>query len=106
MANWYMTQNNRRPSITAQLYSATGPIDLTGATGVKFVMSRNGVSKIDASATIVTAATGKVRYDWGATDTNTPGVFNAHFEITWSSGITQDVPNDRYDQVIILPDLR
>jgi len=101
MTNINITEGDRRPSIRAQLYSSSGPLDLTAATGVKFQMGRNGVTKVDAAAVIENAASGVVRYDWAANDTSIPGDFLAQFEVTWGTGITSKVPNNGWLRVVV-----
>ena len=98
MADIYMTQGNRLPSIKATLMDADGAVNLTGYT-VKFVMSRNGVQKIATACTVVSAATGEVQYDWAAADTDTPGQFIAQFEVSDDTSPTpkkQNYPSTGY----------
>ncbi len=61
--------------------------DLTASTSVKFSMVNRatGVTVIDeAAATIVTAASGLVRYTFSAADIGTPGVYN----YTWTEYVS------------------
>ena len=61
--------------------------DLTSSTSVKFSMVNRatGVTIIDeASATIVTASSGLVRYTFSAADIGTPGVYN----YTWTEYVS------------------
>jgi len=91
------------------LYAIT-PTDiiLTGAT-VVFSMRKTlaNTNKVDrASATVVTATgTPTLGYDWQAGDTDTAGVFNAEFEVTYSDGTIETFPNDGYIVVRIDEDL-
>lgn len=107
MADIELTQNARLPSLYCTLYDYTGTVDLTSASGVKWVMmDETGANKVDAAGTIVTPATqGLVRYDWAALDVNTPGRFYGQWEIT-ISGLTQNYPSDRYLVVEILENPR
>lgn len=104
---FYIKRGDQLPSVEATLREPAAPgqigaeIDLTGATGVKFLCS-NGV---DAAAVIVSAAGGQVRYDWGTDETEEAGTFNGEFEITWGDGRKQTVPNGEYIKVIIAADL-
>lgn len=113
MADFEIKENDLLPSITYQLQDAAGNIDLTGSS-VKFIMSAQlGVTnKVDAAATIVTPASGIVRYDWTGTDTDTPNdpddpndAYFAEWEITFPSTKKLTVPNDGYITVRIIPDL-
>jgi hypothetical protein len=54
---------------------------------------------------VVDALTGKVRYDWQGTETDTPGEYIAEWEIGLPGGIKMTVPNDGYITVSILGDL-
>ena len=78
---WYT--GDRDPSISETITVAGEPFDLTGLT-VRFLMRAIGSStlKIDKAATIVTAAAGSVRYDWGVDDLDTPGFYLAWWEVT------------------------
>lgn len=101
---FYIKRGDLLPSVEAALRTITRePIDLTPATGVRFLCS-NGVA---SPAVIVDTTGGLVRYDWDTDETDTAGVFNAEFEITWGDGRKQTVPNGQNDyiKVIITADL-
>jgi hypothetical protein len=85
-ADFEIPKGRLLPILTATLTDDVGPIDLTGAT-VKFQMRPPGVGttlKVDAAATVVSAATGQVSYTWSGTDTDTEGLYVAWFEVTYS----------------------
>lgn len=73
------------PSLTDTL-----GVDLTGATVKLRMRASDGTLKVDTAATIVTAATGAVRYDWGASDLNTAGEYLAWWRVTFGSGAIQE----------------
>lgn len=84
---------NRNPPITENIIDTNGdPVDLTGAT-VTFSMRRVGSSTLKvsaASATIVSAPAGTVRYSWAAADVNEAAEYLCWWTIT-AAGLTQDV---------------
>lgn len=106
-ADFTIKAHDRLPSIQATLLSAGVPVDLTTATGVKFILKlENGSTpKVNAAATIVTAASGLVRYDWLAVDTDTPGSYLGEWEVTWSGGKKQTFPTLTYHAIDVLADL-
>lgn len=106
MADFSLKSHDRLPSIQATLSSGGSPLDLTGA-AVSFIMApvKGGVPKVNAAATVVTAGSGVVRYDWAAGDTDTPGSYQAEWQITWSDGRKQTVPTLTYHSINVLADL-
>jgi hypothetical protein len=105
VADFTIKQNDRAPSITSFLKQAGVAINLTGST-VKFLMKNRdtGTVKVNATATVVTALTGEVRYDWGASDTDTAGNYFAEWEIT-AGGLKTTCPNGRYLDITVLPEI-
>ena len=104
---FYIKQNDTSPSMAATLKDANdAAIDLTGAT-VRFHMRAVGASQVtvDAAATLVTPASGTVRYDWQADDTDTVGSYQAEFEVTYADGSIETFPNDGYIRVEITDDI-
>jgi hypothetical protein len=89
----HVKQNDTKPFVKAVLSEVTGSppqasaVNLTGAT-VKFIMRLSGSStaKVATTATISTAASGIVRYEWVAADTDTLGNYIGEFEVTDSGG--------------------
>jgi len=102
-----LKQNDTSPSIQTTLLDGNGlPVDISGNLGVTFHMRNSeGTVIIDTAATVVTAASGIVRYDWDAADTATSGTFQAEFEVTYSDGKVETFPNASYIQVIITDDI-
>lgn len=100
-------RNDRAPSIEGTLGLSDGTVvNLTG-TSVKFIMTLAGatIPKINAAATIVDAINGEVSYSWGATDTDTAGLYRAEWEVTFAGGIKRTFPSDDFLYVRVLEDL-
>jgi hypothetical protein len=102
-----LKQNDTSPSIQTTLLDGNGfAVDITGNLGVTFHMRDSaGTVVIDTAATVITAATGIVRYDWLPADTATSGTFQAEFEVTYSDGKVETFPNASYIEVIITDDI-
>lgn len=92
-------KDNQSPSLEDTISINGAPFDLTGST-VKLRMrpERSSTLKVDAAATIVTPASGLVRYDWVAADVDTAGVFEAWWRVTLAGGDVQETP--RFQVVI------
>lgn len=99
-------KGDRRPRYRVQLTANGSPVDLTGATAIRFLMKSGvtGALKIDGVATVVDAATGIIEYPWAAGDTDTSGTFNIEFEVNWA-GEKQTFPSSGYFTCTINDDL-
>lgn len=113
MADFSLKAHDRLPVIQAALTQKDNlgqdqPIDLTTATGVKFVMRNKDTStvKVNSPAAIIgSASLGIVQYQWGAGDTDVVGSYQAEWEITWPGPKKQTVPTASYHTIDILADL-
>lgn len=104
---FYIKQNDTGPAMLATLQDANGnAINLVGAS-VRFHMRKmHGANPvIDAEATVVTAASGIVRYNWLAADTATVGTYQAEFEVTYADASIETFPNGGYIDVQIIDDI-
>ena len=98
--SYRIKRGDRKPDYKATLRQknettgAMEAIPLGAAQQVKLLMKSSSGSMVVNSPMIVDDATGgKVRYEWDADDTTTAGTFSVEFEITWSTGIVQTIPN-------------
>jgi hypothetical protein len=87
-------QGDTGPSLLATLHDQTDPfipLDLSDASGVRFQMRKPDDKRytVNAPATIVNAATGRVRYAWGPNDLAVPGDYEVQFEVTFVDGMVQ-----------------
>ena len=95
MATFTIKEGDTSPSIQITAQDSDGnAVDCTGATG-RFHMTRFDAvaTKIDAAATLVTAASGVWRYDWAVGDTDAPGVYEAELEVTYADATVETFPN-------------
>ena len=105
-SDFSLKQDDTWPPLNATLSDANGPINLTTATSVTFIMKpTGGGSPITGTCTIVSAAAGTVRYVWVTGNTTVAGTYQAEFEILWADGKIGTVPNEGYFTVEILADL-
>ena len=107
MIDFYIKQNDTSPAIAATLQDDAGnAIDLTGAS-VNFHMIEqdSATVKVDAAATIVSEANGQVKYNWIAADTDTVGVFNAEWEVTYADTTIETFPNNEHLKINIVDDI-
>ncbi len=100
--SFFLMQDDTSPAWTPTLKDVDDVvIPLTGAT-VQFIMKTEaGVTKVDAPATLDDAANGVVRYTWLPADTDTAGLFNASWQVTYSDGKIETFPNHGYLRVRI-----
>ncbi len=104
MGTFFFKQGDTVPKIQTILKDGAGVIvDLTGAT-VKFKMRSkfDATVKIDSAALVVSPGTdGLVEYQWVTADTNTPGWYDAEWEVVFPGGKIETFPNKGYDTIKI-----
>lgn len=112
MSTFNLKVGDRLPTLRRTLRDGDGdPIDLTGAT-VTFRMRPQPTGptvpalKIAAGATTTIGAPtdGVVDFAWGASDSDTPGVFDGEFAVS-IGGLPMTVPSSGYVTVVIEPKL-
>jgi hypothetical protein len=70
-------------------------ISLTGATAIFRWRPANTETWVNSEPAIIATATvtPKLRYEWQAGDTNTPGLYEAQFVVTYADNTTETFPN-------------
>lgn len=107
MPDFTLKRGDELPTIQASLSTGGAPVNLTGATVVRFIMApkAGGTVKVKSPAVIVSATDGIVRYDWKTADTDVAGEFQAEWEVTWADGKSQTFPTGSYHSIAVLADL-
>ena len=107
MSVFILKRGDTRPPVKVQLFSDSGgTVNLTGCT-VRFKMRKPDQStlKVNAAATIVDATSGIVQYSCTTIDTDTAGLFQAEFEVTYPDDGIETHPDNGYLAFCILVDL-
>lgn len=109
MSDVQLKTGDTSPAVTATLTSPDGTAINVSAADVRFQMEPaldpDAGLTVDAPATIMDGDAGRVRYDWQAGDTVTPGRYHGEFVVDHHDGTTETVPNDGYFIIQILPRL-
>lgn len=107
-ADLTIRQSDTLPALTSTLTLPTGsPVNLSGA-AVSFVMrtlTSNTPVKLAGTASVVTAASGKVRYSWAAADTASSGLYMGEWHVTLSTGKKYTWPNNGYLSISVQENL-
>lgn len=95
MASYHIRKGNRLPAIEAYLSRDNSVADLTDATSVQLIYwPAGGGAALTKEAAFVGAKTaGRVKYAWGAGETDTPGVYHAYWQATYPSSVKESFPN-------------
>lgn len=107
MADFTIRKGDRLPELQVTLTDSTGAVvNLTGLT-VRFHMRPlNGKkASVDAAATLVTPASGVVKYAWAVGDTAVAGTYNGEFEVAFGDGRKQTFPNPSYLRIVVSDEL-
>lgn len=104
MVDFSLKKGARQPPLKVQLLDSSGAaVDLTGCTVVFRMRLKSATSlKVNAAASVTTALEGRVQYAWGATDTDTVGLYLAEFEVTHADATKQVVPGAGYISVEVV----
>lgn len=98
---FYIGRGDNADPLVAVIYAEDGvtPVDLTGASITFSMWNELDEVLIDAAhADIVGSPTaGRVRYEWGATDTVNEGTYYGRFHVSWAAPATRfSAPNEGY----------
>lgn len=102
----WMKKGDRLPSITYVLVGPEGIVDLSSASGVvfKFELADGSGSPISGSCVVEDEGGGRVRYDWGASDTAAAGAYNAEFVATFG-GKEMTFPSNKFLKLTVYEDV-
>lgn len=104
---FYIKQNDTSPAIQKICLDSTDtPVNVTGAS-VRFLMRQKGFDtvKVSGIGSVVDGAAGIIKYQWSAGDTDTAGVFEAEFEVTYADSTVETFPNSTYIDVKIIEEI-
>ena len=103
-ADFTIRQNDTGPIFASTLKNPDGnPENLTAAT-VTFEMRHQATGTLVTGAcAIVNASLGQVAYHWVAGNTALPGWYYALFSVTYSGGLVETYPNDKFMTVLVTP---
>ena len=107
MSDFYIKQNDTSPAIKVTCRdSDNNPIVVTGAT-VRFHMrlKSDGTVKVDDAGSVISGTDGTIQYAWSAGDTDTAGLYEAEFELTYTDTTIETFPNDGYISVTVTDDI-
>ena len=103
--SFYMKVGDTKPDLQVSLKDGDGNgVDVTGAT-VKFSMLLEGGTTLtinEGTVTLVTPASGIVKYQWTAPDVALAGTFLGEFEVTYSGGGIETFANSKANQLYII----
>ena len=107
---FYIKANDTASFITRDLKDAFGaPVNVTGAPVVfSMRVKPAGSMKITRQpGVVVTAGTGRVRYEWNSSDgdTNTANEYEGEFQVTYANGKIQTFPNDGHIPIVVTDDI-
>lgn len=108
MTTLTIKEGDTEPILTATLERNGSAYDLSELSNPS-VQFRMGFTDdppiVDAQATIVTASSGEVQYEWQDGDTDTVGTFKSEFVVTGDNTETT-FPNDGYFTITVLEDVQ
>lgn len=106
MSTFRVKRGDLLPEIQGTCLDDNGPVDLTNASSVRFLMGVAGSStnKVAAAAAFVDRPNGIVKYTWTGTDTDTVAEYDGEFEVTWPGTKPETFPNRGFIKVSVYQD--
>lgn len=102
MTTVYVKQNDTKPDLQVTVNDDNGDaIDVSGATIAFHMNDSINTSKVDSAGSIVTAASGIIKYVWQTGDLDTVGIYNAEFQITFSDSSILTTPSNGYLIIVV-----
>lgn len=110
MADITIKRGDTRPVIqrylTQTIDGVTTPVPSLGlASAVKLIMKLAPMAAITGVASITNIPSAAAYYKWATGDTASAGIYQAEWEIAWSDGGYETVPNDGYFSIEVVADL-
>jgi len=99
---YYTAEGNTEP-LEVRLTRKRETVGLNGATVTFAMQQRNGDKQITGSANVTDADAGKVEFVWGGSDLDSPGIYDAEFDVTYASGKLQSYPGRETLVVVVRP---
>lgn len=96
MADFEFVEGSRRPffAVTVKSVLTNAAVSLSGASAVFYLREQKSddTPKVNGVACVITdAAAGELEYRWAASDLDTPGIYDAIFDITFSDSLKQAI---------------
>jgi len=100
--DFHIGEGQTYPALAATLKEDGVAKDLTASTVTFSMKNVYGATVIDsASATLIVAADGTVKYTFLAADTADPGLYYGHFEVDFGGGSTAIWPSSKDHYIVI-----
>ena len=95
---FFLKKNDTLPILQSRLSDSVGYVDLSAATGVRFIYKPHfsDNTAISRNGTIASAISGLVQYNWTTGDATGANVYRAEWIINFSGGSQMTFPNDGY----------
>lgn len=106
---FFWKQNDTSPALEVILRDGFGsPVDLTGATVVLNTrLKPGGTVKINGGTmgAVGSAVNGRQTYSPTASDTDTPGIYEAEIQTTFTNGRIRTFPSEGYFTIEVVDDI-